>query len=82
MSTLVAPHRSDTGHSRPTPGGALRPRPVDRRERTLDDVITGAWECLADQEPVRCPACGGEMVRGRTAGALEGACRDCAARLS
>jgi hypothetical protein len=54
-------------------------------ERTLEDLILGAWEELAAHRLVQCPVCAGVMAssagahHARPVGAT---CRDCGSRLS
>ena len=57
---------------------------VDERNRTLDDVLSGAWEGLsAAAAPVACPVCAGELAPRWSAGAgvVGGRCRDCGSEL-
>ena len=55
---------------------------------TLDDVLSGAWECLhvAATPPTTCtcPVCAGELAPRWSAGAgvVGGRCRDCGSELS
>ncbi len=50
---------------------------------TLDDVIAGAWEALADNRSVSCPVCAGAMRPRYGAGAapVGGRCDDCGSAL-
>jgi hypothetical protein len=55
------------------------------RSRTLDDVLSGAWEGLTAASPsTACPVCEGELVPRWSAGAgvVGGRCRDCGSELS
>ena len=56
---------------------------VDERNRTLDDVLSGAWEGLSAAAPVACPVCAGELTPRWSAGAgvVGGRCRDCGSEL-
>ncbi len=66
-----------------TPAAALeRPaelRPVPRDGRTLEDVLSGAWEDLSAHRTATCPICGGAMEPryGSGPSAVGGRCRDC-----
>jgi hypothetical protein len=53
-------------------------------ERTLDDVIVGAWEALSAHRSVACPVCGGELAAeyGAHARPVGGKCRSCGTELS
>jgi hypothetical protein len=76
-------------------GGQSRPATVDvgrtslstggaHGARTLDELVTGAWEELVIREVVHCPVCNGRM-RSQVAApgdARLGDCLDCGARLS
>ena len=49
-------------------------------ERTLDDVIVGAWEALTAHRTARCPVCGDELTPQYGRGGSEpigGSCRGC-----
>jgi hypothetical protein len=53
--------------------------------RTLDDVLSGAWEGLsAAASFTACPVCQGELAPRWSAGAgvVGGRCRDCGSELS
>jgi hypothetical protein len=55
------------------------------RSRTLDDVLSGAWEGLsAAASFTACPVCQGELVPRWSAGAgvVGGRCGDCGSELS
>jgi ribosomal protein L37AE/L43A len=47
---------------------------------TLDELITGVWECLASDRTVRCPVCGGTMVSRSAARAAD--CDECGTNLA
>ena len=68
-------HRSERSLSRAA---------VDERSRTLDDVLSGAWEGLSTAATAACPLCSGEMLPRWSAGAgvVGGRCRDCGTELS
>ena len=66
---------------RPALAAVVRDQPVGG-ERTLEDLILGAWEGLAAHHTVSCPVCGGAMHGVREAAAWIGACGDCGTRLS
>ena len=58
---------------------------ASERSRTLDDVLSGAWEGLAAaSHSAACPVCDGELVPRWSAGAgvVGGRCRDCGSELS
>jgi hypothetical protein len=60
------------------------PAPSER-SRTLDDVLSGAWEGLSAAAPfTACPVCQGELVPRWSAGAgvVGGRCADCGSELS
>ncbi|HET9075120.1 MAG TPA: hypothetical protein VFN48_11110 [Solirubrobacteraceae bacterium] len=87
--------------SEPVPGGpaeaALLRTPPVGGERTLEDILLGAWEGLAAHHAVRCPVCRGDMVPSASASAsararararasvgrpaVAGRCEDCGTRL-
>jgi hypothetical protein len=56
---------------------------VDEGNRTLDDVLSGAWEGLSAAAPVTCPVCAGELTPRWSAGAgvVGGRCGDCGTEL-
>ena len=56
---------------------------MDERNRTLDDVLSGAWEGLSAAATVSCPVCPGELAPRWSAGAgvVGGRCRDCGTEL-
>ena len=54
--------------------------PARERSRTLDDVLSGAWDGLtAAVSATACPVCEGELMPRWSAGAgvVGGRCRDC-----
>lgn len=53
-------------------------------ERTLEDLVLGAWEGLAAHRPVDCPVCGGVMAPrvGAQAELISASCRNCGSQLS
>ncbi len=53
-------------------------------ERTLEDLILGAWEGLAAHHTIDCVVCGGVMApeSGAHTRPVGATCRDCGARLS
>ncbi|MBW3607227.1 MAG: hypothetical protein KY463_02535 [Actinobacteria bacterium] len=60
------------------------PRPVQlkaspREGRTLEDVLSGAWEDLTAHRTAACPVCAGAMEPRYGAGpaAVGGRCRSC-----
>jgi hypothetical protein len=58
---------------------------ASERSRTLDDVLSGAWEGLvAATHSTVCPVCEGELAPRWSAGAgvVGGRCRDCGSELS
>ena len=66
-------------------GPAQSALPVAReRERTLDDLLTGAWHGLAAGTTAACPVCDGPLEPRWSAGAgvVGGRCRDCGSELS
>ena len=51
---------------------------------TLDELITGVWECLAVRGTVNCPVCEGPMTAGahsESEESPEGVCLDCGSHL-
>ena len=54
------------------------------RSRTLDDVLSGAWEGLSTAACATCPVCAGALAARWSAGAgvVGGRCRDCGSELS
>ncbi len=90
MSALAADMQLDFWTA-PEPAPAGRPvlaavasdQPVGG-ERTLEDLILGAWEGLAAHQPVSCPMCGGPLVpeHGAHSRPVAGTCRDCGTQLS
>jgi hypothetical protein len=57
---------------------------AQREGRTLEDVISGAWEDLIAHRTATCPVCSAEMVAryGSGASAVGGRCADCDSELS
>jgi hypothetical protein len=68
---------------KPALAAVVRDHPVGG-ERTLEDLILGAWEGLAAHHRIDCPVCGGAMAPeyGAHSRPVRGTCRDCGARLS
>ena len=59
-----------------------RPKPVSpvaREGRTLEDLLSGAWEDLSAHRTATCPICEGAMEPryGSGPSAVGGRCRDC-----
>jgi hypothetical protein len=67
-----------------------RPRALEllfaspREGRTLEDVVSGAWEELSAHRSAACPMCTGPMLAryGSGPSAVGGRCRDCGTELS
>jgi len=59
-------------------------RPVPREGRTLEDLLSGAWEDLTAHRAATCPICDGAMEPryGSGPSAVGGRCRDCRTDLS
>jgi hypothetical protein len=57
---------------------------VAREGRTLEDLLSGAWEDLSAHRTATCPICDGAMVPryGSGPSAVGGRCRDCRTVLS
>jgi hypothetical protein len=57
--------------------------PSSRAGRTLDELISGAWEGLSAHQTVMCPVCSGPMAPRYGSGArpVGGRCRRCASTL-
>ena len=55
-----------------------------RKGRTLEDMISGAWEELSAHRAATCPICDGVMVPRYGSGpfAVGGRCSDCRTELS
>jgi hypothetical protein len=68
---------------RPALAAVVSDQPVGG-ERTLEDLILGAWEELAAHQPVNCPMCGGQLAPeyGAHTWPVRGTCRDCGTQLS
>jgi hypothetical protein len=62
---------------------APAPAPRSQAPRTLDDLISGAWEDLATHRTVACPVCTGPMAPRYGSGArpVGGRCRRCGSTL-
>lgn len=66
-------------------GSSANVAPIDllfaspRESRTLEDVISGAWEDLSAHRTATCPICDGLMEAryGSGPSAVGGRCRDC-----
>jgi hypothetical protein len=58
--------------------------PVPREGRTLEDLLSGAWEDLSAHRTATCPICEGAMAPryGSGPSAVGGRCRDCRADLA
>ena len=58
--------------------------PSPREGRTLEDVISGAWEELSAHRAATCPICDGVIVPryGSGPSAVGGRCRSCRTELS
>jgi hypothetical protein len=64
-----------------------RPTPlstVQRDGRTLEDLLSGAWEDLSAHRTATCPICDGAMEPryGSGPSAVGGRCRDCRSDLA
>jgi hypothetical protein len=73
---------------RAAPAAAQRPTappatPSSPAARTLDELISGAWEGLSAHQTVMCPVCTGPMAPRYGSGArpVGGRCRRCASTL-
>lgn len=71
MAVIVAEH--------PSPHFAAR-----RESRTLEDVISGAWEDLSAHRTATCPVCSAGMTPryGSGASAVGGRCSGCGTELA
>ena len=58
--------------------------PVPREGRTLEDLLSGAWEDLTAHRTATCPICDGAMEPryGSGPSAVGGRCRDCRSDLA
>jgi hypothetical protein len=58
--------------------------PVPREGRTLEDLLSGAWEDLSAHRTATCPICDGAMEPryGSGPSAVGGRCRDCRSDLA
>ena len=54
------------------------------RERTLEDLIVGAWSALSVAHAPACPLCGDDLVPRYGSGShpVAGGCRSCGTELS
>jgi len=57
---------------------------VPREGRTLEDLLSGAWEDLSAHRTATCPVCDGAMEPryGSGPSAVGGRCRDCRSDLA
>ena len=57
---------------------------VQREGRTLEDLLSGAWEDLSAHRTATCPICDGAMEPryGSGPSAVGGRCRDCRSDLA
>jgi hypothetical protein len=89
MATLALPDQPsllDLVEEPPTP----TPAPVPAApappfgQRTLEDVVLGAWEALAVDRTTSCPLCAGPLLPRYGAGArpVGSRCADCATELA
>ncbi len=67
----------------PDVAAVVRDQPVGG-ERTLEELILGAWEGLAAHHSIHCPVCGGVMAPeyGAHTRPVMAGCRDCGSWLS
>ena len=65
-------------------GAAVDVTPAESPRRTLDDLLSEAWEGLLAAGPVQCPICAGSMVPRWSAGAgvVGGRCANCDGELA
>lgn len=70
-------------HLRALPDRESSPRSA-HGGRTLEDLLTGAWEDLAEHRAASCPICDGAMAPRYGAGPtpVGGRCRDCGTELA
>ena len=63
---------------------AAMARDVPREGRTLEDLLSGAWEDLSAHRTATCPVCDGRLEPryGSGPSAVGGRCRDCRTDLS
>jgi hypothetical protein len=87
---LAAPDATRLGRSvlAHCPGPAVGARDDDphrirRADRTLDDLLTAAWDGLAAHDSVTCPVCSGSMAPRYGSGAkpVGGRCTRCGSTL-
>ena len=71
------------GGGRRQPSAAERLKASPREGRTLEDVLSGAWEDLTAHRTAACPICDGAMEPRYGAGpsAVGGRCRSCRTEL-
>ena len=88
-SACWAGSSASSGACRDGPVAALeRPactcRPVPREGRTLEDLLSGAWEDLSADRTATCPICDGalELRYGSGPSAVGGRCRECRTHLT
>jgi hypothetical protein len=69
---------------RPRRSAAQQLRSPPREGRTLEDVLSGAWEDLGAHRTAACPICDGAMVPryGSGPSAVGGRCTSCATELT
>jgi hypothetical protein len=77
MAVLVLDHPSALAPASFTPT-------VPREGRTLEDVISGAWEDLTAHRTATCPVCAAEMTPryGSGPSAVGGRCNGCESSLT
>ena len=77
-----APAAGPSGR-RPQRSAAERLKASPREGRTLEDVLSGAWEDLTAHRTAACPICAGAMEPRYGAGpsAVGGRCRSCRTEL-
>ena len=66
------------------PAAPARGRDAAGSGETLDRILVGDWERLANRAPAPCPLCGGTMepIYGAHPTPIGGRCRDCETTLS
>ena len=74
---------ADRGGGRPQRSAAEQLKASPREGRTLEDVLSGAWEDLTAHRTAACPICDGAMEPRYGAGpsAVGGRCRSCRTEL-
>ena len=77
------PPAPGSGGGRPSRTAAERLKASPREGRTLEDVLSGAWEDLTAHRTAACPICDGAMEPRYGAGpsAVGGRCRSCRSEL-